>query len=130
MADLLRYLQYGYAPDVNQNFLLANAMSSYTKLLITQNINKILEHHKGNKFKIGKTGDAEFRADQIDYREAPYKFLYVLYQHTSKSTISSTEEYYIRKYKALFPRRCQNKQMHSAGGMVSKTAYYYVYLVI
>lgn len=130
MANLIKYLIHGYAPDIKETYLITDKMSPYTKNLVTQNINRILDSHKSKRFKIGKTGDAEVRADQVDYRKADYDKMYVLYQHTSKKVISDLEKYYINKCKDEYPRRCKNVQMHSGGDMFSNTAYYYVYMVI
>lgn len=131
MADFLRYLIYGYAPDVENEHCNYDTHKPYTKTKITQAINYIVKHkHPGKNFKIGKTGGAEVRTDQVDYRSADYKIMYLLYQHTNPKIISALEEYYIGMCKEKYKRRCDNKQMHSGGGMVSQTAYYYLYLVI
>lgn len=123
-------LDHGYAPDVHTKYIIYEAPKKYTKILITQNINSILATYKGQRFKIGKTGDAEYRAHQVDYREAPFENMYLLYKHSNQGIIAEYEKYYIRKFKELFPRRCANIQMHSGGGMISVNAYYYLYLVI
>ena len=125
-----RRLDHGYAPDVYTKYLVYDAPKQYTKNLITQKINSIVDLYKGMKFKIGKTGDATFRAHQIDYREATFENMFLLYIHSNESVISEYEKYYIRKYKEMFPRRCANIQMHSGGGMTSPNAYYYLYIVI
>lgn len=130
MANLLRYLQYGYAPDVVKMHLNFDRLKPYTKACITQKIDKILADNPGKKFKIGKTGCADIRVDQIDYREAAFTKMFLLYQHTNQQAISELESYYIQKYKERYPRKCVNKHLHSGGGMNSPTAYFYLYLVI
>lgn len=129
MANFIKFLMHGYAPDIHEDLMIYEPMKPYTKNQITQNINKILAAH-GGKFKIGKTGEAEVRVDQVDYRTSDFDSMYMLYKHTSQKVISELEECYIKKYKEMYPRRCTNVQMHSGGGMVSKTAYYYLYIVI
>lgn len=130
MADVVKFLIYGYAPDVREEYLILDPISPYTKGLITQTINHILNNNRGRNFKIGKTGDADVRVDQVDYRTEDFEDMYILYQHTNPKIISDLEAYYINFFKAKYPKRCKNKQLHSGGSMVSKTAYYYIYLVI
>lgn len=131
MANLFRYLAYGYAPDVYKEYLNYDSHKPYTKSKITQAINYLINtKHAGKNFKIGKTGGAGLRTDQVDYRCADYEHMYLLYQHTNPKVIGELEEYYIRMFKEKYKRRCDNKQMHSGGVMVSQTAYYYLYLVI
>ncbi len=130
MADFIKFLMHGYAPDVIEKHLIVAPIGAYTKGLITQAINRIIDSNKGKTFKIGKTGDAEVRADQVDYRTEDFDKMYLLYQHTNPKAISELEEYYINMFKSKYPRRSKNIQLHSGGGMVSKTAYYYLYVVI
>ena len=129
MANFIKFLIHGYAPDIHEHLMVNEPLKPFTKNKITQNVNKIINKH-GGKFKIGKTGDAEVRVDQVDYRTADFSNMYMLYRHSSQEVISELEVYYINKFKEQFPRKCTNKQMHSGGGMVSRTDYYYLYIVI
>lgn len=129
MANIFRYLAYGYAPDVYDEYLLTGDNSTYTKSCITRSINEILSDHTGKKFKIGKTGDASVRVDMTDYRGADFDKMFLLFEHDDPAVISTLEAHYIQKYKTIFPRRCSNIQMHSGGGMYSPTGYYYLYIV-
>jgi len=54
--------------------------------------------------KIGKTGDAEVRVDQVDYRTGDFKHMYMLYQHTNMKVISEVESYYINNSKMHIPK--------------------------
>jgi hypothetical protein len=118
-------LWHGDKPEIAIEFCNKGTISPDLKVKITKTINPIIKDC--TKFKIGKTGDAYIRTDQIDYR-GKYKKMYLIYRSTSKSFVSQIEEYYIKKF--INDDRNQNKVIKAPGRNMSLyTDYYHVYLV-
>lgn len=98
LSGILKDLFVGYAPSINRQHLEKGHITPSLKAKITKNINQILETNQRKRFKFGKTGNAPVRADFDDYRKAPYKKMYILYQSTSHGAVDELEVYYIEKF--------------------------------
>jgi hypothetical protein len=109
LFNFFKDLLYGEAPIVDDSLLIGGHKNSNTQRVLTKNINDLISGYK--YLKIGKSGDADIRADQKDYR-GNYSKMYLLYQSTSKSYVQHYEAYYIDR----FYKQIQNVAKGSGGG--------------
>ncbi len=95
MDEFWRKIWNGSPPQI-EDIAITGIINSELRRKITISINNIINQESINAFKIGKTGDAQIRTDQKDYR-SEYSKMYLLYKSKSKENISSIEVDYIKK---------------------------------
>ncbi|MBL7813542.1 MAG: hypothetical protein JNL70_00960 [Saprospiraceae bacterium] len=100
--------------------------NSITQRKISLLVNQLLNTH-GNRFKIGKTCQADRRINQKDYRYT-YTKMYLLYKSQSPAYVSHYENLYITKH--FENEKNDNETKISVGRPCSFANSYYVYLVV
>ena len=94
-----------------------------SKSRITRVINDYANDRRVKGFKIGKTGQPYERASQYGYTQ-----MILLGKSRNKKLIENLEAEYNEKYR--YHPKNDNINAGSAGEMVSKDGYYYLYIVI
>ena len=89
-------------------------------------IKKIIKRESVEGFKIGKTGQPDERTGANDYEN--YEKMYLLCQSKSRDTISRLES--VLNDIFFDDLKNQNQKKGSAGTMVSRDGFYYVYVII